>query len=78
MELISKEEFDGWKSQTVTKAFYAACKERINDAVEVLANEAGLNATQDNFLRGMVYAYREVLSFHVVDEDEVDSEEGED
>ena len=44
-----------------------AVTERIEDAKEVLATQAGLDLNEDNFLRGFIRAYRECLLFRVDD-----------
>lgn len=54
--MITKEEFQEWKRHPVTKAFFASCHERLNEAVEILiAEESNLN-------RGFIQAYREMLA----------------
>lgn len=67
MTVISASDFLDWKSNPVTRAFFDACNIRIEDAKEELAISAGLNATQDNLLRGIIYAYREMQDFHIED-----------
>lgn len=69
--MITKEEFMSWKQDTVTKVFYDVCEERVEDAKEVLANQAGMDQLRDSFYRGLIYAYREMTSFRV-EEDEID------
>ena len=64
---ISKEDYANWKADLTTRAFFSACKERVEDAKEVLANQAGESSSQDNFYRGLIYAYREIDSFHIED-----------
>lgn len=67
MQQISQSDFDNWRSDPVTKAFYIAISERIEDAKEVLATQAGLDLNEDNFLRGFIRAYRETLMFRIDD-----------
>jgi hypothetical protein len=67
---MTKEDWLVWKSDPITKMFYEACEERIEDAKELLVNSAGLEPTQDNFYRGFVYAYREMQDFRVEDEEQ--------
>ena len=64
---LSKSEFDTWKADSVTKAFFLACEQRVEDAKEILANQAGINAVEDNLLRGFIRAYREMQDFRVED-----------
>ena len=71
MTVISKSDFDNWKSDPVTKAFFQAAQERIEEAKDVLSVEAGLNPIQDNTLRGLIQAYREIQDFRVEDIEEV-------
>ena len=70
--IITATEFADWKSNPVTKAFFAACNVRVEDAKETLALQAGINPTEDNFLRGFVYAYREMPNFHIDDLEEIE------
>ncbi len=69
--MISKSDFDNWKLDPVTKAFFQAAQERIEEAKDVLSVEAGLNPIQDNTLRGLIQAYREIQDFRVEDIEEV-------
>ena len=71
MTVISKSDFDNWKSDPVTKAFFQAAQERVEEAKDVLSVEAGLNPVQDNTLRGLIQAYREIQDFRVEDIEEV-------
>ncbi len=57
-----------WKNNPVTKAFYAACIERVEEAKDVLAVSAGQDNAQDNFYRGFIRAYIETLDFKVEEE----------
>lgn len=69
MSFITKEDFLEWKELDVTKAFFAAAAERVEDAKEILANEAGKDPDNDNFFRGFIYAYNEMRDFRVEDEE---------
>ena len=73
MAIITKSDFDLWKADPVTKAFLQAAHERIDDAKDVLSVQAGINAEQDNYLRGMIQAYREIQDFRVDDIQESDN-----
>jgi len=64
---IQKQDWQDWKQEDITRAFYSACNERINDTKEILASSAGIDQTQDNFLRGFIAAYSEMLDFKVED-----------
>lgn len=67
MTVITASDFLDWKSSPVTKAFFEACNERIEDAKENLAISAGIDSIQDNLIRGIVYAYREMQEFRIDD-----------
>lgn len=67
MQVPTRSDFDNWKSDPVTKAFFLAAQERVEDAKELLSVEAGLNPNQDNLLRGMIQAYRELQDFRIDD-----------
>lgn len=64
---ISLSDFELWKSDPVTKAFYAAAQDRVEQAKEVLSVQAGEDPKQDNLLRGLIMAYREMQDFRVED-----------
>ncbi len=70
MTEITKSEFQEWKDHFITKAYFTAVIERIEEAKEVLASSAGVDNTQDNFIRGMIHAFREVAQFRVEDPEE--------
>lgn len=63
-------EWKDWKANPVTKLFYDACLERIEDSKELLANSAGIDPGQDSFYRGFIYAYREMLEFRFEESEE--------
>lgn len=65
MPAISKLEFQQWKEHPVTKAYFEASNVRIEDAKEILAVQAGMNPDEDNFFRGFIRAYREMLDFTI-------------
>ena len=67
MTIITASDFIDWKSNPVTKAFMEACNERIEDAKSELAISAGINPIQDNLLRGLILAYREINDFRIDD-----------
>lgn len=67
MQQVTASDFSDWRSNPVTKAFFMAITDRIEDAKEVLATQAGLDLNEDNFLRGFIRAYREVLMFRIDD-----------
>lgn len=66
--MITKEEWVDWKNDPVTEAFMETVNERIEDAKEILANSAGIDNANDNFMRGFIKAFNEMLDFRVEDE----------
>ena len=67
MAAISKEDFISWKADPVTKAFFQAAQERIEDAKSVLSTQAGCDPLQDKMLVGLIQAYKEMQYFHIED-----------
>ena len=65
MSTISKEEWLDWKTNTVTRAFFTACNERVEDSKDILATSAGMDSDNDNFMRGFIAAYIEMQDFKV-------------
>jgi len=74
LSTITKEEWADWKINPVTKAFYSACFQRIEDAKDILAQSAGIDLTSDNFYRGFIQAYNEMFGFRIEDMED-DSED---
>ncbi len=70
---ISKSEWVDWSTNNITRAFYAACDQRVADAKEILATSAGIDGINDNFYRGFIAAYTEMKDFRV--EDVIDDED---
>lgn len=64
---VSYEDFKLWKTEPVTEAYFSACIERIEEAKDILSVEAGINPDKDNYFRGFIQAYREMLDFRVED-----------
>ena len=71
MTPISRAEWEQWQQDPITQAFYYAAKERIEEVKDVLAYSAGLESNDDNFNRGFLRAYMEMLDFRVDDLQEV-------
>lgn len=67
MSQISLSDFERWKSDPVTKAFFLACYERVEDAKELLSVRAGFDSLEDSMLRGLIQAYREMFDFRIDD-----------
>jgi hypothetical protein len=70
MSVVTKEEWMEWRRNPVTKAFYEAILERIEEAKDILSSSAGVDPVTDNFYRGFINAYRETLNFRIEDMDE--------
>ena len=68
--IISKSEWIDWKANPVTKAFFEATQNRIEETKDVLSYSAGLDPITDNFNRGFIQAYREMQDFRIEDLDE--------
>lgn len=62
---ISQSDFDTWKAEPTTRAFYQALAEQIGRVKELLAQSAGLEPTEDNFRRGYITALQDALLFSV-------------
>lgn len=65
MSVITKQDFQDWKLNDVTRAFYHACNQRIEDCKDILAGSAGMDSDTDNFYRGFIAAYTELQDFRV-------------
>lgn len=72
MVLVTKQEFLDWKQNSVTKAFFDAARQRIEEAKEILSYSAGTDSVNDRVLVGMIQAYREMQEFRVEDIEEVE------
>lgn len=70
MSFISAGDFQVWKSDPVTQAYFEAINIRIDEAKETLSDSAGLDGANDNFIRGFISAYRELLDFRIDDLEE--------
>lgn len=68
--LISKSDYNNWKADPVTKAFFEACQARVEDAKELLSYQAGEDNNRDTFFRGLIFAYREIGDFRIDTEGE--------
>ncbi len=67
--MISVSDFLNWKSDPVTKAFFQAAQERVEECKDILSTSAGNDTLYDRFLVGMIHAYRELQEFRVEDFD---------
>jgi hypothetical protein len=65
LSVITKQDFQDWKLNDVTRAFYHACNQRIEDCKDILAGSAGMDSDTDNFYRGFIAAYTELQDFRV-------------
>tara|TARA_R110000822_G_scaffold45724_2_gene122158 strand:- start:268 stop:483 length:216 start_codon:yes stop_codon:yes gene_type:complete len=70
--LISSGDYENWKADPVTKGFFAACEQRVEDAKDVLSDQAGEDSARDNFMRGLIFAYREIGNFRIENEGETE------
>jgi len=67
LSTITKSEWQDWKQNNVTRSFLAAVDMRVEDAKDILSVSAGQEPDQDNYFRGFIAAYREMLEFRVDD-----------
>ena len=67
--MISSSDFNNWKQDPVTKAFFTACEERVQECLETLGSCAGLDPTYDSFLRGFIAAYNEIPAFRLAEDE---------
>ena len=58
---ITKEEFQLWKEDKVTKSVFMGIQERINEAKDILSVSAGMDPHNDRLLVGIIRALTEVL-----------------
>lgn len=58
---ISKEQFQEWKESFATQEFFRSVEQRIAEAKELLAYNAGNDSLVDKFNVGMIHAFKEVL-----------------
>ncbi len=65
--MINQSDFNDWKAQPVTRAFFLAAQERIEECKDVLSYSAGTDQAQDRLLVGLITAYREIIEFRVDD-----------
>jgi len=70
--MITQADFKEWKAHSVTRAFFQAAQERIEECKDLLSYSAGSDPMQDRTLVGMVTAYREMQEFRVEQEEDND------
>lgn len=69
--MISKDDYVLWKQEPTTQAWFEACQQRIEDAKEQLIGTSAEDIAFGAFLRGMIGAYREMMTFTVEDVNDV-------
>lgn len=67
MANLNQSDFTDWRSNRVTKAFFSAAQERIEDAKDLLSFSAGADPLADRQLVGLIQAYRELQEFRLED-----------
>lgn len=70
--MVSKTDFDIWKTDPVTKAYFSTIQFRIDEAKEILSYSAGSDPLNDKYLVGMLQAFREMLEVKVAEEEDDD------
>ena len=68
--MISKEDYVLWKNDPLTKAWFEACQQRIEDGKDTLASSAGLDPAFDSYVRGIIKGYSEMMTFTIEDLDD--------
>ena len=63
--MINQQDFKEWRNQPVTRAFFQAAQERIEECKDLLSYSAGSDTAQDRLLVGLITAYREMQEFRV-------------
>jgi hypothetical protein len=69
--MITQQDFRDWKANPVSRAFFLAAQERIEECKDLLSYSAGSDSNQDRLLVGLITAYREMQEFRVEDTEEV-------
>ena len=67
MSNLSQSDFNDWRSNAVTKAFFEAARDRIEEAKDLLSYSAGNDSLADRQLVGLIQAYRELQEFRLED-----------
>jgi len=67
LSTITKTEWNDWKQDKVTRAFFMASEQRVEDAKDILSVTAGMDVEENNWYRGFIAAYREMFDFRVDD-----------
>lgn len=62
MKDLSKSDFNDWKENPVTQAFFLSIQLRIRELEQGLARTAGENPMQDNRIVGMILFAEGILS----------------
>ena len=57
---VTREEFQQWKENPVTKAVFEVIDNRVEDAKDILATAAGEDSRTDAVLVGMIRAFNEL------------------
>jgi len=68
--VISYDDYVLWKQEPTTQAWFEACIQRVEDAKEQLIGTSAEDVAFGAYLRGMIGAYREMMTFTVEDVNE--------
>lgn len=68
--MISTKDFNNWKQDSVTEAFFTSIVERIEDAKQTLSFSAGIDTNYDNYLRGFIAGQRDMLEVQLQTDEE--------
>ena len=68
--MIPYKDFNNWKTDSVTEAFFTSIVERIEDAKQTLSYSAGVDKDYDNYLRGFIAGQRDMLEVQLQTDEE--------
>lgn len=68
---MNRSDFNDWKSQPITKAFFLAIENKIEGLKEELAYQGGESSFLDARKSGAIIALRDVLDLDWIEETEV-------
>ncbi len=67
--MINAEDVQVWLADPITKKFFEAIEDRIEQVKEIVIQQAGQDPTQDSFYRGYAVACNDILDTKFGDED---------
>lgn len=67
--MINAEDVQVWLADPITKKFFEAIEDRIEQVKDILVSQAGQDSIQDSFYRGYSVACNDILNTKFGDED---------